>query len=100
VYKSNLDSSISSKFTSLLATSLAVFSKLFSVIRPDYSGMSSLIDEVLGATASIFHLCPVPVLKCIQEVRFLNSKDTAIKHDKRRIWYLTDAEVHFLWIQP
>ena len=68
VYKSNLDSAVTVKFTSLLVTTLNSLGYIFKHIQPTYGGLAGLIDEVLGATYSVFHLCPVPTIQCIQKV--------------------------------
>ncbi|CAG7730919.1 unnamed protein product [Allacma fusca] len=68
IYKSNLDPSVTAKFTSLLITALNTLGELFDHIRSDFAGLASLIDDVLVVTYSVFYLCPIPTLRCVQKM--------------------------------
>ncbi|ODN00588.1 Huntingtin, partial [Orchesella cincta] len=68
VYRCSLDASATVKFTSLLSTCLNTLGMIFSVIRSDYPGMSSLIEDILAVTNSVFGFCPTDSLKCIRKV--------------------------------
>lgn len=68
IYKSNLDDNVEHKFTSLLIAALKTLGEVCFQLKTDYKNLPSLIEDVLGMTSTIFHLCPIPTLRCIRKV--------------------------------
>jgi len=70
VYLSTLDSTVTSKFTTLLATALNTLSELCCHFRTDYpeGKMSSFIKEILEISHPLVHLSPVETFRCIRQV--------------------------------
>lgn len=89
VYRCSLDASVATKFTSLLSACLDTLGKMFSVIRSDYTGMSTLIEDILGVTNGLFAFSPTDVLGCTRKI--LESVFSGYKLNQPQLLKLADT---------